>query len=98
MATELQQPHPYEPKCKAFVLETLCRAVALAKRWDGVLSGAEAIANALRIAREIEGEAFRTDFSAAAAEQRRQSLDQIRELGREIRESQNGGVDGAVNS
>lgn len=80
------------------MLGTLCRTIARAQSWDDIVASTEALANTLRIVKKIEEEAFRADFSAAAAEQRQQSLDQIRELGREIRESQNGGVDGAVNS
>jgi hypothetical protein len=78
------QLHPYEPKETRFVLSILCRTVARAESWDDVVISAEALANALRIVKKIEGEAFRTDFSAAA-------LDQLRESGRELRELQNGG-------
>jgi hypothetical protein len=78
-----REPHPYEPKCKDFVLDTLCRAITHARSWDGVLSGAEAIARTLDIAKEIEAEALRTDFSAVA-------LEQLKESGRELRGLQNG--------
>ena len=64
---------PYEPPGKAFVLQTLCRAVIHADSWDDIVRGCEALANALRLAREIEGGGFRNDFSAAAAEQKDQS-------------------------
>lgn len=86
MPIELQQPHPYEPKRKRFVLHTLTRSVAHAQSWDEVESGCEALANAMRIAKDIEAEALRNDFSAAA-------LDQLKEAGRELRGLQNGEID-----
>ncbi|HEU0184895.1 MAG TPA: hypothetical protein VFS27_06235 [Blastocatellia bacterium] len=75
----LQAPHSYEPKAKRFVLHTLSQAVAHAQSWDEVESGCEAIANALRIAKDLEAEALRANSSAA-------SLDQLKALGREIAE------------
>jgi hypothetical protein len=80
-----QKSHPYEPNGKRFVIQTLCRAVAHAQSWDEVMSGCEALANALRIAKEVEGEAQSANSQAVDA------LGQLKELGREIRESQNGG-------
>jgi hypothetical protein len=71
MQTEVQQPHGYEPKSKAFVLDTICRAINHARTWDSVLSRAEALANAMLISSAIECEGFRQDFSAAAAEQKK---------------------------
>lgn len=90
MSERKLQLNPYEPKEAPFVLDTLCRAVARAESWSALVIRCEALANTLRIAKQIEEEAFRNDFSAAAAEQRQRSLDQLRDLGREIRESQNG--------
>jgi hypothetical protein len=80
------QLHPYEPKETRFVLSTLCRTIARAESWADAVTGCEALANCLRIAKNFEDEAFRMDFSAGA-------LDQLRESGRELRELQNGGSD-----
>jgi hypothetical protein len=91
MSEGMQESHPYHPTGKRFVLQTLCGAIAQAQSWDEVISGCEALANAMRIAKDIEGEALRTDFKAA-------SLDHLKELGREIRESQNGGNDETANT
>jgi hypothetical protein len=84
----IQESHPYEPKEKGFVIQILCRAVAHAQSWDEVMSGCEALANALRIAKDIEGEALRTDSQAAAA------LGQLKELRQQIREFEKGGGNG----
>src|SRR5262245_61623512 len=80
-----QESRPNEPNGERFVIQTLCRIVANAQSWDEVLGGCEALANALRIAKEIEGEAPGGNPEAVAA------LGQLKELGREIRESQNVG-------
>jgi hypothetical protein len=80
-----QESHPYEPNGKRFVVQTLCRVISQAQSWDEVMIGCEALANALRISKGIESEALRVDSQAVAA------LGQLKELGREIRESQNGG-------
>jgi hypothetical protein len=78
------QLHPYEPKETRFVLATLCSTIARAESWADVVTGCEALANSLRIAKKIEEEAFLGDFSAAA-------LEQLKESGRELRGLQNGG-------
>jgi hypothetical protein len=80
-----QESNPYGPNGKRFVVQTLCRAISQAQSWDEVMIGCEALANALRISKEVEGAALRVDSQAVAA------LGQLKELGREIRESQNGG-------
>lgn len=75
------EPRPYEPKARAFVLDSLCRAAVYAQTWEAVLTCAEVIANALRIAKAIKAGAFRADLSILAAEQRKQSLDKLRDQG-----------------
>src|SRR5262245_19581461 len=80
-----QESRPHEPNGERFVIQTLCRIIANAKSGAEVLSGCEALANALRIAKEIEGEAPGGNSQAVAA------LGQLKELGREIRESHNVG-------
>ncbi|HZF39492.1 MAG TPA: hypothetical protein VE715_11740 [Blastocatellia bacterium] len=87
MPSEGTESHPYEPNGKRFVVQTICDAIAQAQSWDEVMSCCEALANSLRIAKEIEGEAPRGPSQAAAA------LGHLKELGREIREN-NGKSDG----
>jgi hypothetical protein len=89
MSLEGTESHPYEPNGKRFVIQTLCRAIAQAQSWDEVMSGCEALAISLRIAKEIEGESLRKPAQVAAA------LGHLKELGREIREN-NGKSDGAA--
>lgn len=74
----MEVPNSYEPKRKRFVLNTLTQAVAHAQSWDEIESGCEAIANALRIAQEVEAEALRLQGRGA-------SLDQLKALGAEMR-------------
>jgi hypothetical protein len=80
----IQESHPYEPNGKRFVIQTLCRVVAHTQSWDEVMNGCEALANALRIAKDIKGEVLRTDSQAAAA------LGQLKELRQQIREFEKG--------
>ena len=84
----IQESQPYDPNGKRFVIQTLCLVVAHAQSWDEVMSSCEALANALRIAKDIEGEALRTDSQAAAA------LGQLKELRHQIREFEKGGGNG----
>jgi hypothetical protein len=91
MLSEGMQSLPYDLNGKRFVIQTLCGAIAQAQSWDEVMSGCEALANILRIAKEIEGEVLRGPAQAAAA------LGHLKELGREIREN-NGKSEGSTNS
>lgn len=84
----MQESRPYEPNGKRFVIQTLCRVVAHAQSWDEVMNGCEALANALQIAKDIEGGAPRTDSQAAAA------LGQLKELRQQIREFETGDGNG----
>jgi hypothetical protein len=84
----IQESHPYEPNGKRFVIQTLCRVVAHAQSWDEVMNGCEALANALQIAKGIEGGPPRTDSQSAAA------LGQLKELRQQIREFEKGGGNG----
>jgi hypothetical protein len=83
------ESHPFEPNRKRFVIQTICGAIAQAQSWDEVMSGCEALANSLRILKEIEGEALSESSQAVAA------IGHLKELGREIREN-NGKSDGAA--
>src|SRR5262245_37866338 len=91
MLSEEMGSRLYDPNGKRFVIRTLCRGIAQAQSWDEVMSGCEALANILRIAKEIEDEALSGPPQAAAA------LGHLKELGQEIREH-NGKSDGAANS
>jgi len=84
----MQESNPYEPKGKGFVIQTLCRVVAQAQSWDEVMNGCEALANAMRIAKDMEGGTLHADIHATAA------LDHLKELGQEIREFGKGGING----
>ena len=84
----IQESHPYDPYGKRFVIQTLCRVVAHAQSWDEVMSCCEALANALRIAKDIEGEALRTDSQAATA------LGHLKELRQQIQEFEKGDGNG----
>lgn len=84
----IQESHPYDPQRKRFVIHILCQAVTLAQSWGEVVSGCEALANALRIAKDIEDEPSRPDFQATA------SIDHLKALRQQIREYDNGGSDG----
>src|ERR687887_43463 len=59
MLSEGTPSHLYDPTGKRFVIKTLCSAIAQAQSWDEVMSGCEALANILRIAKENEGESLR---------------------------------------
>jgi len=84
----IQESHPYDPNEKRFVIQTLCRVVAHARSWDEVMSSCEALANALRIAKDVEGAALRTDSQAAA------DLGHLKELREQIREFEKEGGNG----
>jgi hypothetical protein len=89
MLSEGTQSHSYNPNGKRFVIRTLCSVIAQAQSWDEVMSGCEALANAMRIVTEADDEAPREPAQAAAA------LGHLKDLGREIREN-NGKSDGAA--
>jgi hypothetical protein len=91
MLSEETESQPYGLNGKRFVIQTLCGAIAQAQSWEEVITGCEALANSLRIAKEIENETTRESPRAAAA------LGHLKELGREIREH-NGKSDGSANS
>jgi hypothetical protein len=91
MLSEETESHSYEPNGKRFVIQTLCGAIAQAQSWEEVMTGCEALANSLRIAKEVENRTPRESPQASAA------LGHLKELGREIRE-QNGKSDGSANS
>ena len=91
MLSEETESHSYDPNGKRFVIQTLCRVIAQAQSWNEVMSGCEALANILRIAKEIEGAPPREPSEVVAA------LGHLKELGREIR-GHNGKNDAADNS
>jgi hypothetical protein len=84
----IQESHPHDPHVKRFVIHTLCQVIAQAQYWDEVVSGCEALANALRIAKDRGSEPIRPDFQAVT------SIDHLKALGQQIREYENGGSDG----
>lgn len=80
MPSEETESHAHELNEKRFVIHTLCHVIAQAQSWDEVVIGCEALANSLRIAKEIEGETSHGHFQAGAA------LGHLKALGQEIRE------------
>jgi hypothetical protein len=88
MLSDGPESHPYDSNGKRFVIRTIFNAIAQAQSWDEVMSGCEAMANIMRIAKELDGESPRETSQAVSA------LNHLKELGREIRE--NGKSDGAT--